>query len=224
MPSDTFLCVTIHGASFTHIYRCVSAIMREIGLYRYKYLSTKDFSLYLEIAAFYAKISLLRKMFKDHIATDPMWGWKFYCCHNHDVTPWIVSTSFGTSTVLSIFVSHRHHYCRSGFVYHVWNTDLSVTYLFRLHGLCSDVNIQTALRYLIVSLLWCFSESEIVASRWNEYCENRGNRQCVSPAYTEYWLVQIGYLWKERKYAMRDMKRIRMRKSAIRKSEESENK
>jgi hypothetical protein len=41
----------------------------------------------------------------------------------------------------------------------------------------------------------------------------------------EYWLVQIRTFVKEkRKYVMKDMKRIRMRKSAIRKSEETENK
>ena len=47
----------------------------------------------------------------------------------------------------------------------------------------------------------------------------------MSPVYTEYWLVQIRkFVKEEKKYSMRDMKRIRMRKSAIRKSEETENK
>ena len=69
MPSDTFMCVTIHCASFVQILRCVSAIVRETGLYQYKYLSTKELLSYLQIAAFYAKISLLTKMFKDHIVT-----------------------------------------------------------------------------------------------------------------------------------------------------------
>jgi len=68
MPSDTFLYVTIHGASFVHIFRCVSSIVRETRLYRYKCLSTKELLLYLQIAAFYAEISLLTKMFKEHIA------------------------------------------------------------------------------------------------------------------------------------------------------------
>jgi hypothetical protein len=47
----------------------------------------------------------------------------------------------------------------------------------------------------------------------------------VSPAYEEYWLVQIRTFVKgETTYVMKDMKRIRKRKSAIRKSDETENK
>jgi hypothetical protein len=42
--------------------------MRETKLYRYKYPRTKKLLLYLQIAAFYAKISSFTKMFKDHIA------------------------------------------------------------------------------------------------------------------------------------------------------------
>ena len=69
MPSGTFLYVTVQCASFVHIFRCVSAIVRETRLYQYKYLSTKELLLYLQITAFYTKISLLTKIFKDHIAT-----------------------------------------------------------------------------------------------------------------------------------------------------------
>jgi hypothetical protein len=67
------------------------------------------------------------------------------------------------------------------------------------------------------------SKSEVVARHWTEYCEYRYDS--VSPAYTEYWLVQIRtFVKEETKYVMKDMKRIRMRKSEIRNSEETENK
>jgi hypothetical protein len=196
MPSDTFLCVTIHCASFVRIFRWVSAIVRETRLYQYKYLNTKELLFYLQIAAFYSKISLLTKMFKDHIATGLCEAESFIVVVIMVPFP-EVSTFFRTSTRLlpSIFVSHRLHCCRSDFVYHVWNTQFFLDwliYLFSLHSLYSDVNIQNPLRYLIIYLLWCFSQSEVVAWRWTVYCEHRWDRQCVTCC------CRSGHLWKKK--------------------------